>query len=507
MHPYTHPQRSIQPPLAPNTAWLVASGDLRAQRERHRLADPGAAGARTSPAALAALGWTVRRAHAVDDAQGTRLHRQPAHGASTSSQRFPPDAPLDRRGGRLAVQPPRAGRAAHPPRADPDRRQLERRVRRAWSGMLNLNGSPDQGRACDYSTLWSEDFTDDWVRRRACEAGSRPARVAHDTSHVRDLPPLPTSAERPRSARRWPASCAPRRPSSASSTRAAWACTTPSSTTSCSTRSGIYKERLSQSALVAEMLTGGRRGGRTPSVPGSTTPGMTFHTGTDEATELTDAQIRSASSRCTSPRCGSPTTSAWTRSASSTSRVSRTSCPPRDLAEGLLNNVERPPVTSRDGIRELYAGQALPHFNEVDEGVGRRRARHQPGLDGDGPRPGDDPARRPLGRAVRGRLRLGVRDLRIGARLPLRWRIRRRGQHAPEPPSTSRPGGGTLSGVCKPGEIVWSRVFIMDGRCTSTLAAAPSSSCPQRRPSGAGPPPPRSGRSCTRCCTASAATS
>ena len=37
--------------------------------------------------------------------------------------------------------------------------------------------------------------------------------------------------------------------------------------------------------------------------------------------------------------------------------------------EGLLNNVERPPVFSQDG-RELYAGQALPHFNEVDECVG-----------------------------------------------------------------------------------------------------------------------------------------
>ena len=28
---------------------------------------------------------------------------------------------------------------------------------------------------------------------------------------------------------------------------------------------------------------------------------------------------------------------------------------------------------------------------------------------------------------------------------------------------TSRSGGGTLKGVSKPGEIVWSRVFIMDG--------------------------------------------
>ncbi|MGC4053075.1 MAG: hypothetical protein QM757_27530 [Paludibaculum sp.] len=38
--------------------------------------------------------------------------------------------------------------------------------------------------------------------------------------------------------------------------------------------------------------------------------------------------------------------------------------------EGLLNNVDRPPVTSRDGARVLFEGEALPHFNEVDECCG-----------------------------------------------------------------------------------------------------------------------------------------
>src|SRR5690606_8570190 len=44
--------------------------------------------------------------------------------------------------------------------------------------------------------------------------------------------------------------------------------------------------------------------------------------------------------------------------------------PASDLAEGLLNNTERPPAYSRDGRRELFAGRALPHFNEVDECAG-----------------------------------------------------------------------------------------------------------------------------------------
>ena len=43
--------------------------------------------------------------------------------------------------------------------------------------------------------------------------------------------------------------------------------------------------------------------------------------------------------------------------------------PASDLAEGLLNNVDRPPVSARTAA-SLYAGNALPHFNEVDECAG-----------------------------------------------------------------------------------------------------------------------------------------
>ena len=44
--------------------------------------------------------------------------------------------------------------------------------------------------------------------------------------------------------------------------------------------------------------------------------------------------------------------------------------PASDLVEGTLNNADRPPVASRDGERVLYAGEPLPHFNEVDECAG-----------------------------------------------------------------------------------------------------------------------------------------
>ena len=44
-------------------------------------------------------------------------------------------------------------------------------------------------------------------------------------------------------------------------------------------------------------------------------------------------------------------------------------CVASDLAEGLLNNPDRPPVFDEEG-RELRAGQAVRHFNEVDECAG-----------------------------------------------------------------------------------------------------------------------------------------
>ena len=61
----------------------------------------------------------------------------------------------------------------------------------------------------------------------------------------------------------------------------------------------------------------------------------------------------------------------WTETGRITHNAShvRDLVPASDLAEGILNSTERPPVTSRDGARVLHEGLAFPHFNEADEGV------------------------------------------------------------------------------------------------------------------------------------------
>ena len=145
--------------------------------------------------------------------------------------------------------------------------------------------------------------------------------------------------------------------------------------------------------------------------------------------------------------------------------------PASDLVEGLLNNADRPPVRRRDGRRELYEGRPLPHFNEVDE-CRPRRADDQPGLDGAGPT-----RRQPLhdvrwGDAVRRRLTCGC------SRSPARCRRRTSSAARPAPSAsasrrcTSASAAARSRASAKPGEIVWSRVFIMDGELHATSAGA-----------------------------------
>jgi hypothetical protein len=222
---------------------------------------------------------------------------------------------------------------------------------------------------------------------------------------------------------------------------------------------GIYKERLSQSALVAEMAR--VSDAEAAAVKGwLDDAGLDFRFGTDPETELTPDQVDSqlkmyiAALRMSDDFGLDAVGIQYQQGLKDT-------VPASDLAEGLLNNVQRPPVTSRDGSRELYAGRALPHFNEVDESVAvdalvTNRIWTAMGL---------DPA-------------TTLHDIRWGEEYDgeFVWVFEISGavpashhggyQHSysmRQPPMFFPLGGGTLSGCSKPGEIVWSRIFIMDG--------------------------------------------
>ena len=97
--------------------------------------------------------------------------------------------------------------------------------------------------------------------------------------------------------------------------------------------------------------------------------GMQFRFGPDPETDLTEDQVLD-SARCILRRYALPTSLAAPTVGIQYQQGLKDLVPASDLAEGLLNNVDRPPGLRPGHGKPLFPGQALPHFNEVDECVG-----------------------------------------------------------------------------------------------------------------------------------------
>ncbi|MET8908935.1 fucose isomerase [Micromonospora sp. NPDC004551] len=453
MTSYPLPVLAEPPAAAPGTVYTVASGDLRPSAnvtcwptQQQLEADLAAA--------VNALGWKVERGHGFDPDKGHGFIDSQRAGIEVF-KRIPADAPL------IVVEA--VWQYSHHVLAGLRSHQGPILIVANWSGefpglvgLLNLTASLTKADV-RHSALWSRDFTDDWAvdgLRTWLETGE----LRHDTGHVRDLPALPDDAE-VELGRALAAQLSREKAIIGVFDEGCMGMYNAIFDDELINPLGIYKERLSQSALVAEMA-------RVPDEEAHAVrrwldeAGMTFHTGTDEATELTDAQLTSqfkmyiAALRIADDFGLDAVGIQYQQGLKDT-------VPASDLAEGLLNNVQRPPVRSRDGSRELYAGAPLPHFNEVDEGVAvdslvTNRIWTAMGL---------DPA-------------TTLHDIRWGETYgdDFVWVFEISGSvpashnggydksySMRQPPMFFPLGGGTLSGVSKPGEIVWSRVFIMDG--------------------------------------------
>ena len=145
-----------------------------------------------------------------------------------------------------------------------------------------------------------------------------------------------------------------------------------------------------------------------------------------------------------------------------------------DLVEGILNNSDRPPVKNAAG-KVIRPGQPLTHFNEVDECAG---------LDG----LFTNRIHTALGQPVENTLhdlRWGAPDA-SGTTDEYVWVFLISGSAPPahhiggykgtdslrQPPMYFRLGGGTVRGIAKPGEIVWSRIFVEGGKLKMDLGRA-----------------------------------
>jgi L-fucose isomerase-like protein len=222
---------------------------------------------------------------------------------------------------------------------------------------------------------------------------------------------------------------------------------------------GVFKERLSQSALYYETTQVSEYEGKDV-LEWLEARGMQFEFGEDEATELTRNQVvwqgrmYVAAVRMADKFCCDAIGIQYQQGL-------KDLLPASDLVEGLLNNSDRPPILDTEG-REIKPGQPIIHFNEVDECSGldallTNRVQSALGL--------------PVETTLHD-VRWGDEDRDGDAGFV--WVFEISGATPPahhvngfagsvgyrQPPMYFRLGGSTLAGVAKPGSIVWSRIFI-----------------------------------------------
>ncbi|MDO5677620.1 MAG: hypothetical protein Q4G35_08980 [Propionibacteriaceae bacterium] len=468
MTAYAFPEIHQRPQAEDKTVYLVASGDLRQQTNLTGWPKQVEVEEKFAKA-LEAQGWSLKRAHEYDE--------QKKHGFIDSQRmgmdvfaNIPVDAPL--------VVLETVWQYSHHLLAGLRDHQGPILIAANFEGdfpglvgILNLMASCTKA-GIPYSALWSVDFTDDWFNEKFVE-WLNTGNVKHDTSHVRDLPALPDSDEKALGE----ALAAQLQADKAILGIFDEGCMGMYNAffdDEYLNPMGIYKERLSQSALVAEMRT------VTDDEANAVRAwmderGFTFHTGTDEKSELTDNQLREqfkmyiAAVRIAVDYGADAIGIQYQQGL-------KDMAPASDLIEGILNNVERPPVMSRDGSEELFAGKAVPHFNEVDEGVAvdalvTNRVWTAMGLD-----PATTLHDVRWGEEYDGQF---VWVMMISGAVPAsHLGGYQNGYSMRQTPHFFPLGGGTLAGICKPGELVWSRVYQQDDKIHADLGRMTSVELP-----------------------------
>jgi hypothetical protein len=462
--------------LAPKHVYLVSSGDLRLSANQQCWPEQAKMEA-TLGKALKAEGWTVVRAHPIN--------KEKQHGFIESQKMgmevfrtLDPNAPL--------IVAESVWQYSHHVLSGLTTHRGPILTVANWSGtwpglvgMLNLNGSLTKA-GVRYSTLWSENFKDDFFLgglRQWLQEGV----LSHDQSHVKDLRLLKLPLADEQFGR-----CAARqfRQQKAimgifdEGCMGMFNAIIPEELLH---PTGVFKERLSQSALYAAMKCVTEAEAREV-LNWLLEKGMTFCWGKEEETELTETQ--------TLEQCKMYIAAVRIADEFGCATIGiqyqqglKDLAPASDLAEGLLNNMDRPPVRCPKSGRELFAGEAIPHFNEVDEcagldGLVTYRLWRELGF-----APENTLHDVRWGQQYRGN---GVNNyvwvfLISGAVPPAHLIGGYRGASSQrQPPMYFRLGGGTVTGVSKPGHVVWSRVFVMDGKLHCDLGVCEAVKLPEK---------------------------
>ena len=452
---YELPQISSPPKVGASEAILVASGDLRLSANQVCWAAQQEMEEKVI-AAFAREGITVKRGHAYDPVE--------RHGF-ISSQRMgmdvfksiDPDAPL--------IVAEAVWQYSHHVLSGLRSHRGPILTVANWSGqwpglvgMLNLNGSLTKA-GVRYSTIWSENFVDEFFLD-GIRQWIRTGKIVHAAPHVRKLETTQLPTDERRLGEMLSAQLQHDKAILGVFDEGCMGMYNAIIDDELLNPAGIYKERLSQSALVAAMrlVTDAEARAVYDWLLGK---GMKFAFGTNPDTDLTEDQVLE--------QCRMYIAAVRIADEFGCDAVGiqyqqglKDMAPASDLVEGLLNNVERPPVHDAKTGAVLYDGKALPHFNEVDEcaavdALVTNRVWTAMGF---------DPA-------------TTLHDLRWGEQFgdDYVWVFLISGAAPPshfiggyagasserQPPMYFRLGGGTLKGISKPGEIVWSRVYVEGG--------------------------------------------
>jgi hypothetical protein len=338
-------------------------------------------------------------------------------------------------------------------------------------GLLNLNGSLTKA-GVRYASIWGEDFTADTFRRRLKE-WLKTGSIHYDTSHVVPFRDVNVGDAERQLGEKLSEQLRQDKAILGVFDEGCMGMYNAIIPDELLHPTGVFKERLSQSALYYES-TQVRDGEALAVRTWMQDRGMCFRTGPVHATDLTDAQILM---QCKMYIAAVRIADDFGCDAIGIQYQQglKDLMPASDLVEGTLNNSGRPPVRSRDGSRLLYDGEPLPHFNEVDECAG---------LDG--------LMTYRLHKAMGQPVENTLHDLRwgdvdhSGTTPEYVWVFLISGSAPPahfvggwagasserQPPMYFPSGGGTLKGISKPGEMVWSRIYIEDQRLKMDLGRA-----------------------------------
>src|SRR5215469_12719312 len=346
-----------------NTVYLVANGDLRLSANQ-KCEDAQAAMEKALIEAIHREDLSVKRAHPFDETKGHGfIDRQKV--ALGVIKWIPQDAPLSfAEALRQYSQHLLGGLISH---NGPILTVAN------WSGtwpglvgLLNLNGSLTKA-GIKYTSLWSEDFKDKFFSKKLRQWLSGD-KVKHDTAHVQKYKDVKIPGQMRKAAEKFAQKFRSERAIMGifdEGCMGMYNAIIPDETLH---PTGVFKERLSQSALYAKMLAISDEEARRV-YNWLIERGVKFNFGPNEETDLTENQVlQQAKMYVAAVRLAKEFGCAAI--GIQYQQGLKDLAPASDLAEALFNNVERPPVHHEETGEELFPGQALPHFNEVDECAG-----------------------------------------------------------------------------------------------------------------------------------------